>query len=586
MTSILYYFLIYNFYIFLILISGQIFKKIIWSNNSKDLTIGELGIFGFVFVYFLVTIFHFFLPINLYFTLIFYSVCIIFFLIEFRNINYFVFSNINKSVIFLYSLGFLTAVTSNLHDDWQIYQMPIITYMQQFKIIFGFTSLNDYYGQGHSFYEIMSVFQIPYLKNSAVYLLPVVFTVFFLSHILIEIKKSDNKGKFFLFFILALILLRFSRSKEYGTDLPVLCLLFMIQIYVLNFLKEPNKEVIFKAAIFFIFGVFLKIYASLAIFYSLFLLKKKNFLFIGELFKLNKVSIFILLLITASFAKNIITSGCLFYQISNSCLDKNLASWSIGKEVAKERDTFLSAAVRGWKAYVRTEQPKRFVSASEYLELSKYNYLKYLSKDAIFNRLIITLSIFAIFVLFHFKYLRKKNKNDQPSSSKILLFTSLIAVVIWIIKVPNVRYGGYAYVPFFLFVLIFYFYDLAKLNTKFIKTFIGLCLVFFITKNANRIYDELSLNSSSNYPFANFKKFNYKTIKINSLDINVPTDQLWCGETRMPCSSGDNLVSDVIIKNSYIFLLSKQKDLLKFINRTSYYDTIEENDVNREDFKQ
>ena len=585
MTSILYYFLIYNFYIFLILISGQIFKKIIWGNNSKELTIGELGIFGFVLVYFLVTIFHFFLPISLFFTLIFYSVCIIFFLIEFRDIKYFVFSNINKSVIFLYSLGFLTAVTSNLHDDWQIYQMPIITYMQQFKIIFGFTSLNDYYGQGHSFYEIMSVFQIPHLKNSAVYLLPVVFTVFFLSHILIEIKKSDNKGKFFLFFILALILLRFSRSKEYGTDLPVLCLLFMIQIYVLNFLKEPNKEVIFKAAIFFIFGVFLKIYASLAIFYSLFLLKKKNFLFIGDLFKLNKVSIFILLLITASFAKNIITSGCLFYQISNSCLDKNLASWSIGKQVAKERDTFLSASVRGWKAYVRTEQPKRFVSASEYLELSKYNYLKYLSKDAIFDRLIITLSIFAIFVLFHFKYLRKKDKNDQPSSSKILLFTSLIAVVIWIIKVPNVRYGGYAYVPFFLFVLIFYFYDLAKLNTKFIKTFISLCLVFFITKNANRIYDELSLNSSSNYPFASFKKFNYKTIKINGLDINVPTDQLWCGETRMPCSSGDYLVSDVIIKNSYIFLLSKQKDLLKFINRTSYYDTIEENDVNQEDFK-
>ena len=585
MTSILYYFLIYNFYIFLILISGQVFKKIIWSNNSKELTIGEIGIFGFVFVYFLVTIFHFFLPINLFFTLIFYSVCVIFFLIEFQNIKYLVFSNINKSVIFLYSLGFLTAVTSNLHDDWQIYQMPIITYMQQFKIIFGFTSLNDYYGQGHSFYEIMSVFQIPYLKNSAVYLLPVVFTVFFLSHILIEIKKSDNKGKFFLFFILALILLRFSRSKEYGTDLPVLCLLFMIQIYVLNFLKEPNKEVIFKAAIFFIFGVFLKIYASLAIFYSLFLLKKKNFQFIGELFKLNKVSIFILLLITTSFAKNIITSGCLFYQISNSCLDKNLASWSIGKQVSKERDTFLSAAVRGWKAYVRTEQPKRFVSASEYLELSKYNYLKYLSKDAIFDRLIITLSIFAIFVLFHFKYFRKKDKTDQPTSSKILLFTSLIAVVIWIIKVPNVRYGGYAYVPFFLFVLIFYFYDLAKLNTKFIKTFIGLCLVFFITKNANRIYDELSLNSASNYPFANFKKFNYKTIKINRLDINVPTDQLWCGETRMPCSSGDYLVSDVIIKNSYIFLLSKQKDLLKFINRTSYYDTIEENDVNREDFK-
>jgi hypothetical protein len=96
-------------------------------------------------------------------------------------------------------------------------------------------------------------------------------------------------------------------------------------------------------------------------------------------------------------------------------------------KLLKKEILFFQAAVRGWKAYVRTEQPKRFVSASEYLELSKYNYLKYLSKDAIFDRLIITLSIFAIFVLFHFKYLRKKDKNDQPSSSKILLFTSLIA---------------------------------------------------------------------------------------------------------------------------------------------------------------
>ena len=63
----------------------------------------------------------------------------------------------------------------------------------------------------------------------------------------------------------------------------------MIQIYVLNFLKDPKKEIIFKAAIFFIFAVFLKVYASLAIFYSLFLLKKNNFKFISDLFKLNKI---------------------------------------------------------------------------------------------------------------------------------------------------------------------------------------------------------------------------------------------------------------------------------------------------------
>ena len=141
----------------------------------------------------------------------------------------------------------------------------------------------------------MSIFQLPIVKNSSLYLIPVVFVVFALSHILSELNKTDTKGKLFIFFIVALILLRFSRSKEYGTDLPVICLLFMIQIYVLNFIKKPNTEVIFKTATIFVFAVFLKIYASLAIFYSLFLLKKVNLKFIGEIFKINRLSTFIFL---------------------------------------------------------------------------------------------------------------------------------------------------------------------------------------------------------------------------------------------------------------------------------------------------
>ena len=76
--------------------------------------------------------------------------------------------------------------------------------------------------------------------------------------------------------MIALIFLRFSRSKEFGTDLPVICLLFIIQIYILNFIKKPNTELIVKSCILFIFAVFLKIYAALAIFYSLFLFNKKN----------------------------------------------------------------------------------------------------------------------------------------------------------------------------------------------------------------------------------------------------------------------------------------------------------------------
>ena len=581
MTSILGFFLIYNFYTFITLTAGFIFGKIFWKNKLDSLTIGEVGIFGFLFTYFIVTFFHFLIPINLKFSLVFYFFCIIFFLFEFKNLKDFIRSNINKYLIVLYFLGFLTAVTNNLHDDWQLYQLPIINYMQQFKIIFGLISLNDYYGQGHSFYELMSVFQLPFIKNTSLYLLPVIFVVFFLSHILNIIRTTDNKGKLYLFFIIALILLRFSRSKEFGTDLPVICLLFIIQIYVLNFIQKPNIELLFKVVILFIFAVFLKIYAALAILYLLFLLKKNNFNFVLDIFKFNRLSFFIIFLILISFSKNIITSGCFFYQLKNMCFDKNVASWSVGNKVANERHIFTSASSKGWKAYVRTENPKKFVSAEEYLEISKFNYLKYLSKDAIFDRLIITLLICFIFIIFHIKNLKKIEINKIFSSNSILLFGSFIAVIIWILKIPNVRYGGYAYVPFLIFMVIFYFYDLKEVNKKFIKIFIFLCLIFFTSKNLNRVYEEISVDKSLNYPFSNFKKIDYKTHYVKNFEINVPVNQLWCGNIPMLCSSGDYLINNVILKNSYIFLLSKEKDMIKFINLTAYYDTIEENYIEK-----
>ena len=581
MLSVLYFFIIYNFYIFIIFTSGFAFKKIFWFNSDDNLTIGEIGIFGFIFIYLIITFFHYFFPINIIFSLTIYSLFSIFFLFEFKNIKSLISLNLSKNIIYLYLLGFLTAITTNLHDDWQLYQLPIINYVQQFKIVFGFISLNDYYGQGHGFYEIMSIFQLPVIKNSSLYLIPVVFVVFALSHILSELNKTDNKGKLFIFFIVALILLRFSRSKEYGTDLPVICLLFMIQIYVLNFIKKPNTEVLFKTATIFVFAVFLKIYATLAIFYSLFLLKKENLKFIGEIFKLNKLSIFIFLLILSTVTKNLITSGCVFYQISGTCLDKNLASWSIGKEVAKERDIYLTAATKGWKAYVRTEQPKEFVTASQYLELSKYNYLKYLSKDAIFDRLLITLLICFFFIFFHIKNFEKKKDNNFLSHNRTVVIGSLIAVLLWILNIPNVRYGGYAYVSFFLFMIIFSFFEISKLNMKFIKIFISLCLIFFITKNLNRISKEFIVDKSNNYPFSNFEDFRYKTIDVDDIKIRVPIDGLWCGNIQMLCSSGDYLISSTSIINSYIFLKSKEQDMIKFINRTAYYDTIEENDIKK-----
>ena len=130
-------------------------------------------------------------------------------------------------------------------------------------------------------------------------------------------------------------------------------------------------------------------------------------------------------------------------------------------------------------------------------------------------------------------------------------------------------------------MVIFYYYDLKDVNKKFIKIFIFLCLIFFTSKNLNRVYEEMSVDKSLNYPFSNFKKIDYKTQYVKNFEINVPVNQLWCGDIPMLCSSGDYLINNVTLKNSYIFLFSKEKDMIKFINRTAYYDTIEENYIEK-----
>ena len=174
-VNILVFFLIFNFYSSIVLLSGYFFKQQFFAKDKINL--GETLVFGFIFIYIFVTIIHFFIPISLNVSLIFYSIIFLYGAKNFRKINFFLRENFHKGFLIAYFLCFLTSITNNLHDDWSIYQLPIIKSMQEFKIVFGLISLNDYFGQGHSFYEIMSIFQLPLLGNKTIFLITVIFLI-------------------------------------------------------------------------------------------------------------------------------------------------------------------------------------------------------------------------------------------------------------------------------------------------------------------------------------------------------------------------------------------------------------------------
>ena len=67
-----------------------------------------------------------------------------------------------KFIILVFILFYISSLTINLHDDHLSYQLPYIKYKQEYKIIFGLVSLNDFLAYNHGFYDTMALFKVPF----------------------------------------------------------------------------------------------------------------------------------------------------------------------------------------------------------------------------------------------------------------------------------------------------------------------------------------------------------------------------------------------------------------------------------------
>ena len=112
------------------------------------------------------------------------------------------------------------------------------------------------------------------------------------------------------------------------------------------------------------------------------------------------------------------------------------------------------------------------------------------------------------------------------------------------------------------------------LNKKNINFILILGLIFFATKNLNRIHKEYTGEkfSINNYPFPEYKTFNYVSKKINENEINLSNHWQLCGEIPFPCtvSSIFNTLSDIKIKNGYYFIYSDEEKVIKHMKDEIY----------------
>lgn len=569
--------IIYIFFFTLILSAGKIANNHIL--QFKNLSLGEHGLIGFIFLYFLTLCFHFFFPISNFLTSLIFIFLIISFIKNFKEIIKIKrVSFLNLIFIFLFFL--LLSITNNHHDDLYIFQLPIINYMQNYKIVFGLINLNDFIGQGHSFYEIMSLFKIPIYENRAYFLLPIIFLNFFVIFLFETLKNENNKLiKYFIYFIIALLIIRFNRSKEYGTDLPILCLLFYIQINLFSFINSKNIEFFFKSLLASLFCIILKLYGVLSLLYLcafLPLLKKDVF----GIFKKKKYVFFLLSIFLLTLSKNIIVSGCFFYPISELCLDKKYASWSIGKEVAEKRNEFYSAQVVGWRSYTKNINQGNFLSAREYLDKNLVEKIKGLSTDKDIEKIITGIVLVLLFIIIAVlaKSKIKVNKINQ-FPNKVILICIFMPLFIWLIKFPQSRYGFFSYISFLFFYVSYQYFNIGEINKRLIKIFFSILLIFLSTKNILRINSEVNNSYNlNNYPIKKFRSDDYTVKLIDNIKFNIPKNSFMeCSNIPMLCAAKEKMIKKSKVINGYYFLENNSSELIKHIQFSAIYDMVETN---------
>ena len=541
---------------------GIFLKKIILDNY--EFGVGEYGVFGFLLIFFLSQLVHIFFPINLFISSILILFGISYFVLNFSKIR-------NELFLFLKSYGLIfvfaliASITINLHDDVYLYQLPKLNYLQQSKLVFGIINLNDFLGFNVGFYEIMAIFQIPFFQNQFTYILPVIFLIYFIFFLRKNLfETSHSLIKIFIYIVLFILLLRFSRSKEYGADIPVLCSMFMAQIYVLKYFFSREISLIYKSILIIPFSIFLKVYAIFSVLlFIIFISYEKR---IDFLFKEKRLLMFICFFTIITLGKNVAQTGCVFYPTPITCLTQNSAKWSIGKDLSKQRSEYLEASTKGLKAHIRNNN-YQYIEPAKFLKKYKYSYFKNILKDSDFERMSV---VFGIIILVFFQTIRKNNEsikiNSYKNQAPIILVSSAL-FLLWLTMIPHLRYGGYNYITFFIFTFLSYFNLFKYFNLKNLNIILVICCIYFLTKNLNRIKKEYLLNSN-NYPVINFKKFKFLENKINDISIKTPLESLYCGNISFLCSSSVNMIKNIYFKGSYLFIEPNNNGIKTFFDET------------------
>jgi len=579
---------------------GLTFNKFIVRNKFTQ-SIGEIGINGLFFLSFISIFIHFFFAINQIITSI---VCVfgvfLFFLLKKNKIIKFELKNL---LVFLILLP--TIIFFEYHADYFWYHLPYVNITNEHKIIFGLSNINDNLGYSHLWYDILSIFTLPYFNTYYSSLVAVVFLFFFLIFLKDTYFETNSKIiKVYTMLTTCFILLIYSNSKDYGSEIQVNLIYLMISLQILIYKFENKKflikEILKKIIILFFFAILIRtnsiIFIPLIIIFIGMNLKSiKKILFADKI-----LLIFILIFSFLYMFKNYIISGCLSYPVYWSCFD--YLDWSMGFDQAKLKFYHLSAQSKGYLVWLLNEnhinnifdyykfrEKNTFVSPEYYL--TSMNWIKYwwlyeYDVDRFLN-------IFYFFVIFIISIVITNYKNinifkiikDIYSNALYILLFS-VCLISWINLLPQTRYGGYAIIFVFLcFISLIIIHHIKKINLVSLYILIFISAGYYGNKNYDRImnnYNLFKINKFEN--FYNYPEEHTQSIMINNqFNIKITEKKfknikyfgkpLFCNNIKGLCGSTVRIkcINEIKYTKNYIFIIPDKKKCANLIDKYLWY---------------
>ena len=559
--NIITFYIISLIFLFNIFGYGLLFKKLF--KNIIELKIHEVGFFGFITIYLISNLIHFFIPLTKEVSYLFLFIGLICFFKFFDFKNYFIEKYFLSSLV----LFLILALTINFHDDRYWYQLPYINYYQNYKTIIGVNALNFFF-YGNSIYDIMSIFNIQKFPNSIIYIIPCTVIFFIFYFIFYEIKNKEfDHLLILLFFFIFLILFRYTRSKEYGADLFTMSFMFLVVYYSWKDNEKHNIDNLFKIFTLFTFSIFSKIYAIFIFFYPLyFFIKSSKTTFI--LIKKKSFLILIFLLLSVSFLKNYLHSSCLIYPIKFTCVSNN--DWYNGDRVIERLQAGGEASAKGFKNFIYQEKNPK-LTPHEFLEKNKYTYIKYLILDKDIERIVILILILIITYFIFFRSLKFKINKKYKS----LFLLSVFSLIFWLLYLPQSRYGGNLIILTFLasFFSLINKYTSVKYD-KISISFICISLLFFSTKNFDRIYNQIVFSKKNNiqFPFKKFDNFSATKKKLYNFDFMVSDHKRYCINSNIMCVTNSNLesINKIELKKTFTLIIPNEDKLYLSLKKQTY----------------